>query len=192
MLPVGLRDFSQSNKHEDSHKESPWFPCIPTLIPHIPRIPNIPTPIPHIPTLIPRVPTVIPHVPTLIPRVHTLILLILFPDSPFRILQIVSFILKCWYSMMDARENASSIIQHVKKLRKCWMNVWTDLNFHPTFLRNIGHWSNIVCKGIQHFLSNKLDDVGSTCWTRFPWSLEKYQNQPFIGVNIQRCFEYMQ
>ena len=30
ILPVGLRDFSQGNKHEDSHKESPWFPAFPT------------------------------------------------------------------------------------------------------------------------------------------------------------------
>ena len=27
--PLTLRDFSRSNKHEDSHKESPWFPAFP-------------------------------------------------------------------------------------------------------------------------------------------------------------------
>ena len=46
-----------------------------------------------IPTLIPRIPTLISHIPTLIPCVPTLVLnilvipLILFPDSPFRLLQ---------------------------------------------------------------------------------------------------------
>ena len=81
---LALRDFSRSNKHEDSHR-------IPTLIS---RIPNIPTPIPRIPTLILRVPTLIPLIPTLIPHVPTLtplvpiIPLIPFPDSPFRLLQI--------------------------------------------------------------------------------------------------------
>ena len=35
--------------------------------------------------------------------------------------------------MLDARENASNIIQHEEKLKKCWMNVSTDLKFHPTF-----------------------------------------------------------
>ena len=62
----------------------------------IPHISNIPTTIPRIPTLIPHIPTLIPCVPTLIPRVFTLIprvpiiLLIPFPDSPFRLLQIAS------------------------------------------------------------------------------------------------------
>ena len=52
---------------------------------------RIPTMIPHIPTRIPRL---IPRIPTLISRVLTLILrfpiflLIPFPDSPFRLLQI--------------------------------------------------------------------------------------------------------
>ena len=46
-----------------------------------------------IPTLIPRIATMISHIPILIPRVPTLILnilvipFILFPDSPFRLLQ---------------------------------------------------------------------------------------------------------
>ena len=60
----------------------------------IPRIPRISTLIPRIPALIPRIPTLIPRIPTLIPRIYTLIPcvpiipLILFPDSPFRPLQI--------------------------------------------------------------------------------------------------------
>ena len=57
-----------------------------TLIPHIS---NIPTTISRIPTLIPHIPTLIACVPTLIPRVP-IILLIPFPDSPFRLLQIAS------------------------------------------------------------------------------------------------------
>ena len=43
--------------------------------------------IPRVPTLIPRVPTQIPHIPSLIPRVP-IIPLILFPDSPLRLLEI--------------------------------------------------------------------------------------------------------
>ena len=43
--------------------------------------------IPRVPTLIPRVPTLIPHIPSLIPRVP-IIPLILFPDSPLRLLEI--------------------------------------------------------------------------------------------------------
>ena len=52
-----------------------------TLIPKIPLIPNILIAIPHIPTLISRVRTLIPRVP--------INLLIPFPDSPFRLLEIV-------------------------------------------------------------------------------------------------------
>ena len=59
-----------------------------TLIPIISTlILIIPTLIPRIPTLIPRILTLIPCIPTLIPRIP-IILFILFPDSPFRILQI--------------------------------------------------------------------------------------------------------
>ena len=50
----------------------------------------ISTPIPRILTLIPRIPTLIPRIPTLIPRVPV-IPHIPFPDSPFRLLQIVIF-----------------------------------------------------------------------------------------------------
>ena len=50
-------------------------------------IPCVPTLIPRVPTLIPRVPTLIPHIPSLIPRVP-IIPLILFPDSPLRLLEI--------------------------------------------------------------------------------------------------------
>ena len=46
-------------------------------------IPRIPTPIPHVPTLIPRIPTLIPRIP--------IIPLILFLDSPFRLLQIAFY-----------------------------------------------------------------------------------------------------
>ena len=59
-------------------------------------IPCIPTPIHCIPTLIPRIPTLIPRILNLIPSIPTLILrvpiitLIPFPDSPFRLLQIVN------------------------------------------------------------------------------------------------------
>ena len=53
----------------------------------VPRILTIPTPIPSIPTVIPRIPALIPRVPILIPRVP-IISLILFPDSPFWLLQV--------------------------------------------------------------------------------------------------------
>ena len=58
------------------------MPCIPTLIPRIPTL------IPRSPTLIPRIPTLIPSIPTLIPCIP-IIPLFPFPDSPFRLLQIV-------------------------------------------------------------------------------------------------------
>ena len=70
------------------------IPCIPTMVPRIPIIPLIPrisTMIPHIPTLILRSPTLIPCIPTLIPRIP-IIPLIPFPDSPFRLLQIASYL----------------------------------------------------------------------------------------------------
>ena len=54
---------------------------IPTLIPRISTL------IPCVPTWIPCILTRIPRVPTLIPRV-SIILLILFPNFPFRLLQI--------------------------------------------------------------------------------------------------------
>ena len=72
------------------------IPSIPTPIPRIPiLIPSIPTPIPRIPTPIPRIPTQIPRIPTPIRGIPTpipLMSLILFPDSPFRLLQIAAFI----------------------------------------------------------------------------------------------------
>ena len=77
------------------------IPRIPTHSPHshpiprIPRISRIPTPIPRIPTPIPRIPTQIPRIPTPIRGIPTpipLMSLILFPDSPFRLLQIAAFI----------------------------------------------------------------------------------------------------
>ena len=44
---LALRDFSQSNKHEDSHKESPWFPVFPPCFPKFPPwIPAFPLPFP--------------------------------------------------------------------------------------------------------------------------------------------------
>ena len=51
-------------------------------------IPLIPTSILHIPTMIPCIPTLIPRVLTQIPRAP-IIPLITFPDSPFRLLQIL-------------------------------------------------------------------------------------------------------
>ena len=63
----------------------PSFPApilrFPTLIP---RIPIIPIMIPCIPTLKPRIFILIPYIPT--------IPLILFPDSPFRLLQIARYL----------------------------------------------------------------------------------------------------
>ena len=63
--------------------------CIPTLIPCICHIPSIPTLIPCIPH-IPSIPTPIPRILTLIPRVP-IIVLIPFPDSSVRLLQIVNY-----------------------------------------------------------------------------------------------------
>ena len=64
--PRAFRDFSRSNKQEDSYKELPWFPAFPPMIPRIPiLIPLIPTPTLCIPTLISRVPTMIPCVSTI-------------------------------------------------------------------------------------------------------------------------------
>ena len=48
-----IQDFSQSNKHEDSQKESLWFHAFPL-------------PIRHIPTLISRIPILILFIPSLI------------------------------------------------------------------------------------------------------------------------------
>ena len=87
---LALRDFSQSNKNEDSHKELPWFPAFPPWFHAFPPISRILTQICRIPTLIPRIPNIltpIAHIHTLIPRVP-IIPLIAFPDSPFRLLQI--------------------------------------------------------------------------------------------------------
>ena len=61
---------------------------MPTLIPRIPIIPTLILRIPIIPTLIPR----ISHIAILIPRIP-IIPLILFPDFPFRLLQIASYFL---------------------------------------------------------------------------------------------------
>ena len=36
MLPLAIRDFSRSNKHEDSHKESSWFLAFPHWFPTFP------------------------------------------------------------------------------------------------------------------------------------------------------------
>ena len=94
---LALRDFSRSNKNEDSHKELPWFPAFPPWFHAFPPISRILTQIPRIPILIPRILTLIPRIPTIllpIARIHTLIPrvpiipLIPFPDSPFRLLQI--------------------------------------------------------------------------------------------------------
>ena len=98
-------------------------------------ISRIPTLISRIPTLIPCIPTLIPHVPTLIPRVPTLIscvpiiLLIPFPDSPFRLLQIAAGSLNIWallanqnnqiirsiYSIKDTMEQHDFIITKITK-----------------------------------------------------------------------------
>ena len=60
---------------------STLIPRIPTLIPCIPISPTVITCIPRIPTLILIIPNLIPCIP--------IIPLIPFPDSPFRLLQIV-------------------------------------------------------------------------------------------------------
>ena len=58
---------------------------------------------------------------------------------------------------------------------------WFKLSSNIFYEKNVGSTSsNIVRKCIQHFLSNcwiqiqMLDDVGSTCWTRFPWPIGPY------------------
>ena len=74
-----------SENHPDSPHSHPDSP-IPTLIPRIPTL------ISRILTLIPRVPpSLILRVPNLIPRVP-IITLILFPYSPFRLLQIATYV----------------------------------------------------------------------------------------------------
>ena len=46
---------------------------------------------------------------------------------------------------------------------------WFKLSSNIFYEKNVGPTSsNIVCKRIQHFLSNMLDGVGATCWTHFP------------------------
>ena len=67
-----------------SHLYSPHSTLIPIISTLILIIPTL---IPRLPTLIPRILTLIPRIPTLIPRIP-IILFILFPDSPFRLLQI--------------------------------------------------------------------------------------------------------
>ena len=69
------------------------------------------------------------------------------------------FFLKCWSSTLDACENASNIIQHEKKLKKCWMNVWTDLNFHPTFFTK-----KCCFNFIQHSPQTHPTFFFLTCW----------------------------
>ena len=73
-----------TKNHPDSLHSYPDSPHSHPDSPHPTLIPRIPTPIPHIPTSIPRIPTLI----TLISRVP-IFPLILFPDSPFQLLQIV-------------------------------------------------------------------------------------------------------
>ena len=77
------------NSRGAAHKSWIVKYCIPTLIPCIPHIPSIPTLIPCIPH-IPSIPTPIPRILTLIPRVP-IIVLIPFPDSSVRLLQIVNY-----------------------------------------------------------------------------------------------------
>ena len=79
--------------------------------------------------------------------------------------------LKCWSSMLDARENACNFIEHEKKAKETLDEClnWFKLSSNIFYEKNVGPTSsNIVCKRIQHFLSNMLDGVGPTCWTRFP------------------------
>ena len=82
--------------HKDSHSDSlhshPHSMCSQSNFPHshpgslhFLLIPCIPPPILHIPTLIPC----ISIIPTLIPHI-TIILIIPFPDFPFRLLQIAN------------------------------------------------------------------------------------------------------
>ena len=82
--------------------------------------------------------------------------------------------------MLDAREHASNErtrIQHHLIRRKAAKTLDEYLNLFK-LLSNIFYEKNIVRtssnifrKRIQHFLSNMLDDVGPTCWTRFPCPL---------------------
>ena len=53
---------------------------------------------------------------------------------------------------------------------KLLSNIFYEKNVGPT-------WSSIVCKRIQHFLYSMSDDVGPTCWTRFPWPQTKWRMQ---------------
>ena len=69
---------------------SPLSHFIPRIPAPIPRIPNIPTLSPWILALISRIPTLILRVPILTPQIP-IIPLIPFPDSPFRLLQIVFY-----------------------------------------------------------------------------------------------------
>ena len=77
--PDSLHSHPDSPHSPHSQHSHSFSPCIPTLIPHIS------TTIPCIPALISRIPTLIPRVATLIPHV-SIIPLILFADSPFRLL----------------------------------------------------------------------------------------------------------
>ena len=63
--PLELRDFSRSNKHKDSHKESPWFPALPPPFPaFLPPLPAFP---PWFPTFPPWFPTFPPWFTTFPP-----------------------------------------------------------------------------------------------------------------------------
>ena len=64
----------------------------------ISRIPNLIPRIPIIATLIPR----IPFIPTLIPQVP-IILLFLFPDSLFQLLQIAELYIRYNFSLLSER-----------------------------------------------------------------------------------------
>ena len=72
------------HSHPDSTYSHPYSPQSHP----IPNIPRILTQIPRIPTPIPCIPTFIPCIP-----------LILFPDSPFRLLQIARFINVLYYKL---------------------------------------------------------------------------------------------
>ena len=65
--PLALQDFSRSNKHEDSHKESLWFPAFPPWFPAIPTFPELPAPLPAFPPWFPVLSPLFPAFPPWFP-----------------------------------------------------------------------------------------------------------------------------
>ena len=64
-------------------------------------------------------------------------------------MKLTSFFLKCWSSMLYARENASNIIQHEKQLKKCWMNSRFDTDTNITSWRKFHFEQNTFCSFIH-------------------------------------------